>query len=74
MDTRMAKIKEVNQYFVKLADSCPLVIEDARKKKLMNAKKPISEQERQVMRQQLAKKQQFLDKIGKEFKEKERIA
>lgn len=43
MQSRIQQIHEVNQYFVKVADSCPLVIEEARKKKLMNAKKVMTE-------------------------------
>eukprot|EP00347_Sterkiella_histriomuscorum_P020047 403339298 len=74
MNPRVNHIQELSQYFVKVADSCPLAIEQKTQKNRQNRSKyPVSDQEREQLRQLAMKKQQFLDKISKEIEEKERL-
>lgn len=57
----------VTNYPVKVADSCPLAIEQQR---LQQLQKPHSQQETEAIRLQKMKKQAFLEKISRELKDK----
>ena len=58
----------VTSYPVKVADSCPLTLDNKDKR---NSR--MSEMENEALRLQKMKKQAFLDKISKEIKDKERL-
>eukprot|EP00347_Sterkiella_histriomuscorum_P014346 403361222 len=74
IDQFIKKNQELVNFKVKVADSCPLAIEQKTQKNRQNRSKyPVSDQEREQLRQLAMKKQQFLDKISKEIEEKERL-
>lgn len=73
MVKRVEKLEETGRYVVKVADSCPLAIEQQRhQSKLSRGNHPLSEQENEKLRLERMKKQAFLEKIQRELKDKEK--
>jgi hypothetical protein len=60
----------VTSYPVKVADSCPLTLDNNNREK-RNSR--VSEMENEALRLQKMKKQAFLEKISREIKDKERL-
>lgn len=71
MEKRVKSIKEVCQYTVKVADSCPLTLDMQREKRDRNGR--VNEMENEALRLEKMKKQAFLEKISKEINDKERL-
>ena len=62
----------MTNYPVKVADSCPLAIEQARYNKLTGQIIQLTEIEKEQQKQIALKKQIFLEKVSKEIKEREK--
>ena len=62
-------VQLVSNYPVKVADSCPLAIEQQR---LQQQQRQHSQQEIEAIRLQKMKKQAFLEKISRELREKQK--